>query len=172
MTIASFNVGNDAFQYQDYEYFQWFKAKTPDNLKLIIKWKKLHRINLFDYCKIERDSRRAILDSSINSLITIVFINHLNEPLENPLLDRFVWQAMKKLDNDIANRTNKNPSNINKDYYNGYKTFFGKQYESCKNRIQYTQIPSIRDELIKRRVLDRALWEYGRKSVGLSEREK
>jgi len=51
-----------------------------------------------------------------------------------------------------------------KDYLNGYKQFFNNFYKQIEEEIKgRPSLNGVDEEIIKRRVLDRALWEYGRK---------
>ena len=98
-------------------------------------------------------------------IVTRAFLYHLRYPIEWPILDGLVFRAMKELQLGRKYKTNKNISNWKTDYKNGYKEFFNELFIKNERRINSMDFPNIDGvdrEIIKRRVLDRALWEFGR----------
>lgn len=161
--FTNFGIDLCAFCYNDHEYFDWFKSKkkTIVKFKNILRWKGLlrsHKNNLNFVWQ-----NRKNFDSYTNALVTKVFLKHLYEPKKFPILDRNVWHAMKNLSPKIAESTNKHPSNWRKDYFEGYKKFFDDLYTEMQSKIKCNiKINGVDKEIIKMRILDRALWEYGR----------
>jgi hypothetical protein len=105
------------------------------------------------------------LDRFKNTPVTCAFLHHLDDPIEYPILDTNVFKAMRELDACYNKKTNRNICNWDKDYADGYKEFFQKAYKKHKSEIQSLELPSLKNigrEIIRRRVLDRALWEFGR----------
>lgn len=99
------------------------------------------------------------------SIVTRAFLYHLKDPLKYPILDTNVFKAMRDLDACYKKKTNSNIYNWDKDYMCGYKEFFQKTYKKHKSEIQSLELPLLKNvgrEIIRMRVLDRALWEFGR----------
>jgi len=71
---------------------------------------------------------------------------------------------MRILTPEIANRTPENPNNVQFEahYLGEYQTFFDRLYENERYAIIAPQIDGVDNEIVKRRVLDRALWLYGK----------
>jgi len=67
---------------------------------------------------------------------------------------------MRALNNKIEKKTTSNYSNS--DYENYYKPFFNDKYNSIKSTINAPFIMNVKTEIVKRRILDRALWLYGK----------
>ena len=155
------NVNSWGFRYQDSEYFEWFSAqdKSKEMFLAMLKWKGLNR-------RIEENLAWERWQSGHFEKcqpVTRAFLHHLRAPQEYPLLDRYVWRAMKHLSRETGETTNKNACNWKKDYLDGYKTFFDGLYAESCNDIQCSiKISGVDMGIQKRRILDRALWEYGR----------
>jgi len=86
---------------------------------------------------------------------------------EYPILDSNVFKAMRKLDENYRQMThaNRNSWEWEKDYINGYKRFFQEFYQHHEeeiNDIQIADIPGVNEEIMRRKILDRALWSYGK----------
>lgn len=162
-----------AFIYGDTEYFEWFRHKAKgdcndEHLKSVMQWKGLHRIRKKKF----KDLIKKIWDKGegkINlnkvdsmSIVTRAFLHHLQEPTKYPILDVNVFKAMRELNKGKANKTNKHISNWGKDYEKGYTLFFNNLYNNFPKGIQVPTLDGVLKEITKRRILDRALWEYGR----------
>ena len=174
-----FNINKFAFLYSDYQYFQWFKAKTKrqltyeNHLQNVIRWKGLQRrFRAFKEKWAQWNQKKQEITINEKSwpdnraIVTRAFLSHLNNPTEYPILDKYVFEAMRDLKQKYREGTNKNISDWKKDYEGGYKEFFKEFYEECGEKIDSIKIPCLGDldinkEIIKRRILDRALWEYG-----------
>jgi len=171
-----FEIGKFAFLYGDYEYFQWFRNKTKANLEKVIRWKKLRR-GKPETNDIWSEKRKDLNESAIEKVpgsrvVTRAFLFHLRRPLEYPILDPNVFRAMKEIDEDNEYQTHKNIRDWKIDYLNGYKPFFEDFYRARQRKIRSIEMPSIDgfdEEIIKRRILDRALWEYGRTIAGCGD---
>ncbi|MCK5581436.1 MAG: hypothetical protein KAJ18_09200 [Candidatus Omnitrophica bacterium] len=156
----SFNINRYSFCFNDSEYFNWFADKTEKNLKKIIQWKGLHRVKLYDNRKDFWNGKSIVLGNFNNKkIVTRAFLCHLNDPIEYPILDRFVWKAMRNL---TGNGTNKHFYEWQRDYEKTYIPFFNGLYKEHQKSISYIKLKGINVKIIKRRILDRALWEYGR----------
>ncbi|MFA5239063.1 MAG: hypothetical protein WC476_05055 [Phycisphaerae bacterium] len=148
-----------SFLYCDYEYFAWFGGNPEgieDRFVAIFRWKGLHRAyNPYDVW----GDWNNWDENTINgySLVTRVFLNHLREPIKFPILDKNVWVAAKQLKPDISSRKNY----IEEDY-EAYRSFFNELYRNNKDNINCPAVQNISKKIVKRRVLDRVLWEYGR----------
>ena len=161
-----FEIKKFAFLYGDYAYFRWFKGRTKKDLKNIIIWKGLHRgKGKLNVEKIWDEEKKEININDSFPSVTKAFLHHLKSPLNYPILDKYVFQAMKRLTGNKY-KTNKNISNNwNKDYESSYKQFFNDIYTKYEEEIDSMNLPDldrIDKEIIKRRVLDRALWEFGK----------
>ncbi len=168
ITKMVFQIYKFAFLYGDSEYFEWFKpnSKTKQNFKNVIKWKGLHRRLYGLYAERAWDNWQ---NDTIDSYppVTRAFLHHLRDPIEWPILDRFVFDAMKELQIDSKYKAIEKPSNWKRDYENGYKKFFNEFYAKNEKQFDSMDLPNIDGidrEVIKRRILDRALWEFGRSS--------
>ncbi|MFB0553189.1 MAG: hypothetical protein ACETWQ_07735 [Phycisphaerae bacterium] len=160
-----FNIDTFAFLYGDYEYFQWFKNKTKPNLKSVIKWKGLQRTRLYEKTKNRLKEGKIVSNGKFFESfkpVTRAFLHHLNDPKGYPILDINVFNAMIDLKPEYRNETTKTMCNWVKDYEKGYKLFFEDLYRNNKNAIKAPHLDGIELEIIKRRILDRALWEYGK----------
>jgi len=165
--IGPFNPNFHSFLYGDYEYFAWFATphnqRTMQMFKRVLRWKGLTRgigriggiDNIWagwqandDFANFDNDRR----------LVTRVFLLHLREPTEYPILDKWVWCAYRTLSGEIdqnGRRIVNTPTNWER-HYEGYRAFFNVRYG------EHPQIDGVDEEIIKKRILDRALWEYGR----------
>jgi len=167
--IMDFNINKFAFLYGDYQYFQWFREKTEGHLKSVIKWKRLRKgtpdtNDIWSKKKQDLDED-AIKDIPLSRIVTRAFLFHLKWPTEYPILDSNVFEAMRKLDENYRQMTHANKISWEQDYINGYKRFFQefyKHHEEEINDIRIADIPGVNEEIIRRKILDRALWSYGR----------
>lgn len=157
-----FEINKYAFLCGDYEYFQWFSKKTKETLEKVIKWKKL-RAGKPDINKIWNEKEHDLDENAIKNLrfgiVTRAFLFHLKWPNEFPIFDHNVFKAMTLLENT------KKKNITNKKDYDDYKDFFKKYYEKHKNEIENLNFPDLSGVpkyIIERKVLDRALWEFGR----------
>ena len=158
----SFDIKQFSFCFNDSEYFNWFANPNEGNLKNIIKWKGLNRNNLFDNRNDFWNGQKIFtenLDVENDKIVTNAFIYHLSAPLEFPIIDQFAWKAMRKLK---RNNTNKYFYKWDRDYLEIYIPFFNELYKKHKYEIKHIKIKGVKAEIIKRRMLDRAIWEYGR----------
>jgi len=160
----NFEIKKFAFLYGDYEYFQWFSNKTKENLEKVIKWKRLRRgkpnTNRIWDAKRKDLIDKNILENSKFGVVTRAFLLHLKLPTQYPIFDSNVFKAMFK----IKNNKDKKTITSMKDY-DKYKEFFNKYYEEHKEEIANLNIPDLSNipkEIIERKFLDRALWEFGR----------
>lgn len=169
-----FDISKFAFMYNDYEYFEWFKAKsrgqlTKKHFKDAVKWKRLRRgqPKKDDLEKIWKRWKKLdvrAIEKLPFSIKARVLLLHLKKPTKYPIIDNNVFKAMRTLNSEYKKRTNNNIGKWEKDY-NAYKAFFEETYENYKKEISSIKVPSLGDvdkEIIKRRILDRALWEFGR----------
>jgi len=175
-----FNIDRFAFLYGDYQYFQWFKNKTKPNLREALRWKGLNRVGNDKIEKILKrvwDSKnKKIITNNLQFLergpVTCAFLHHLEEPTKYPILDKNVFTGMRELNPEYERKTNTNISNWETDYIKGYKAFFENFYRQHKKEIHSIKIPfldGIEREIIRRKILDRALWEYGKMLLGKQE---
>jgi len=162
-----FEIKKFAFLYGDSEYFLWFKSdpknKNEENFKKVIKWKGLHRGGPPRVERLWHNWQNNTID--FYPPVTRAFLNHLRKPIEWPILDKNVFNAKKELPMGRKYKTNNTICKWEKDYENGYKKFFNKFYAENEKQIDSMDLPDIDGidrEIIKRRVLDRALWEFGR----------
>ncbi len=159
------NINQWAFKYQDSEYFEWFSMKEKNReieiFRKMLKWKGL--IRKINAEKAWDDWKR---DKYFNKypLVTTVFLKHLKAPEQFPILDKNVWKAFREIVGEINGRKIvKKPTDWERHYLKGYKKFFDELYEEKQNEIKCDIIINGVDaEIIKKRILDRALWEYGR----------
>jgi len=162
-----FEIKKFAFLYGDSEYFLWFqfdpKNKNEENFKKVMKWKGLHRGGSPHVERLWHDWQNKTID--FYPPVTRAFLHHLRNPIEWPILDKNVFNAIKKLQPDSEYEAIERPSNWDRDYEKGYKKFFNEFYAENGKQIDSMDLPNIDGidgEIIKRRVLDRALWEFGR----------
>lgn len=163
----NFDITEWSFSYQDYEYFEWLRNPSFDSFKNVIRWKglnrrgQLHTSSLKNFWKADQiDLDRA----DILPLVSRAFLYHLSYPAKYPIIDRNVWTAMRDIYPDIAAKTkNITCRTWDKDYIGTYKAFFARFYRQNRANIKCERIPGIKQDLVKMRVLDRALWEYGRR---------
>ncbi len=160
-----------AFIFSDYDYFKWFGERTRGNLIRVIKWKRLRRAkptpenidalwneNNHDIDENETERRPF-------SIVTRAFLFHLKWPIEYPILDSNTFKAMRILDENYNYQRHANITNWEQDYMRGYRQFFQEFYQDHQEEINNIEIPHINGvnkEIIKRKILDRALWAYGR----------
>jgi len=155
-----FDLNMEAFFYNDSEYFNWFTEQNEENLEKIIRWKGLNRNNLFDRRNDFGNGENIVIDN-INDygIVTKAFLYHLYRPKKYPILDRFVWKAMRNLN---GNGINMHYYQWQRDYLDIYVPFFNGFYQDHVHLINCPQVNGVDIEIVKRRMLDRALWEYGR----------
>jgi len=170
--FQEFDIRLHSFLYCDYEYFAWFA--TPDNdrtmemFERVLRWKRLTRgigaiggvANI--WARWQANDNFANLGDP--RLVTRVFLLHLRSPIEYPIFDTNVWKAMRTLAPQIAQRTpeNSRDAQFEEDYINEYIPFFTEQYMDVPADIVLPPVNRVDPEIIRRRILDRALWEYGR----------
>ena len=156
------DINQWAFKYHDSEYLEWFssKRKTKEIFYKMLKWKLLHRRINKD--KAWKNWKKGNFDSY--KLVTKAFLHHLKCPENYPILDKNVWGAFREIKGGINGRKIvKKPTNWENHYINGYKNFFDELYREIEDKIKSTyEIKGVNIEIIKRRILDQALWEYGR----------
>lgn len=154
-----FDLNMAAFFYNDSEYFNWFAEPNEENLEKIIRWKRLNRNNLFDERNNFWNGESIVIDNLNNySIVTRAFLCHLYDPIEYPILDPCVWKAMRNLE---GNGINQNFNEWEGDYLGIYVPFFNNRYKE-QDLINCPQVDGVDIEIVRRRMLDRALWEYGR----------
>jgi len=164
--FQQFDIRLHSFLYNDYEYFAWFAGMDnpqgrQDRFLAVYRWKRLYRAH-YDPHEVWNDWENWN-DETIQeySLVTRVFLKHLRDPRRWPLFDINVWKAMRRIDEGIANQVNVNYQDS--DYEEFYLPFFDDLYAQPDNDFgQPPQIDGVDEEIIKKRILDRALWEYGR----------
>ena len=163
------NTNSYCFVFGDLRYFDWFKNgehfedNKVERFRNVLVWKRL-----IYYTSNNRlgntwnDSQIANLDAY--PVVARAFLNHLREPLTFPIFDKHVWRAMRVLTPEIANFTPDDPKNVQfEEHYLGeYQSFFDRLYENESDIIIAPQIDGVDNEIVKRRVLDRALWLYGK----------
>jgi hypothetical protein len=160
--FENFNVQQHGFLYVDSEYFRWFANNEENRTELMFRemllWKGLtYYVNNNRFVEIWNNFNNQLLDGY--PVVTRVFLNHLHEPTIYPILDKNVWQAMINING--INGLPELPASWEEHYQNHYRNFFNVQYQQI-NGIDFPQINGVDEEIVKRRVLDRALWEYGR----------
>jgi len=169
------DINKFAFLYNDYEYFQWFrknKNRTDDDLVKVLKWKRLNRMDKEKFKKILKnmwDDKNKTINmqnaQQANGVVTKAFLYHLHKPLQYPILDSNVFRAMKDIDKRNIYNTNNSINKWQRDYEQGYRMFFEELYRKNKKAIEAMKVPrldGVEPEIVKRRILDRALWEFGR----------
>ncbi len=162
------NIYSYSFLYQDVAYFDWFKEGNHvrndeiERFRAIIIWKRLPiYAQHAQLIKIWKNFQRGQINKY--PLVTRVFLKHLRYPKEYPIFDKYVWNAMRKLRQDVVQRTPENSQKAQDGHYeNEYMPFFNQLYTDNKDNIVCPQIDGVCEEIVKRRVFDRALWEYGR----------
>ena len=166
--FGQFNIQSYSFLYQDVAYFDWFKQGNHvrnnelERFRAILIWKRLP--------KYAEEGQLNNIWNNFNDnnleqypLVTRVFLEHLHQPTKFPIFDDNVWKAMRTLRPDIAQRTPVNSQDAQyNDYINEYQPFFNELYADNENDIACPQIDGVDAEIVKRRVVDRALFEYGR----------
>lgn len=118
-----------SFYYNDWKYFEWFRNKNEENFNAIIKWKGLNRVSQRLNMTFHNIWQQGVFNEEyVNNLTLVsrVFFLHLNNPNEYPLIDRYVWWALKGLRPEIQ-RT-KLPSKWEEDYLDDYLPFFQRIY--------------------------------------------
>lgn len=151
-----------SFYYSDGEYFEWFRNPNEENFDAIVKWKRLNRISGRFNIEFDNIWQEGVFNEEfVNNLelVSRVFLLHLNNPNEYPLFDRYVWWALRTIQNN--NALPKNTNSWTK-YIRIYKPFFEDMFNLHQNNIQIPEIDNVNTETVKRRIVDRALWEYGR----------
>lgn len=153
-----------AFYYSDYEYFQWFRKKNAQNYKRVVTWKGLYRNpdirGLYEYIWPDGEFCEQYVADNFRTPVTRAFICHLERPLECPILDVNVWTAMRDLDDNAADLPQK-PATWQ--HYDRYRNFFGGHLAAHANDIPVAPIiQGLAEEHLRHRMVDRALWEYGR----------
>jgi hypothetical protein len=168
-----FEIATWAFMFNDYPYFQWFRKRTRTNLNRVIKWKRLRRAqptpNEID--AVWNENNHDLDENQIEqlpfSMVARAFLFHLKRPILYPILDSNAFRAMRKLSENYREITHAHRNNWEwePDYTNGYRQFFQEFYQDHKQEINAIQVPHIQginEEIIRRRILDRAVWAYGR----------
>jgi len=169
-----FNFEEFGFIYADCPYFNWFRQGTEDTLRAVWIWKGLHRAatRLGDGgIPLERiwNGQKLVVHGldTFNGVVTRAFLHHLHRPVQFPILDRYVWLAMRQMKPEWGRL----PKALDgRDHYDRYYTryyipFFDGLYENCSREIDNMNVPQIAGvdpEIVRRRVLDRALWTYGK----------
>jgi hypothetical protein len=167
------NINAYGFVFGDLKYFDWFKSREhfEDNeinrFRNALVWKRLIYYAGDDNF---RQTWRDFQSGQFNAypVVSRAFLNHLKNPLTFPIFDKHVWKAMRMLNPDIANRTPENPKDIEFEphYLREYQAFFNHLYEENNNNFNAPQISGVDEQIVKRRVLDRALWLYGKILTG------
>jgi hypothetical protein len=166
-----FNFEDFGFIYPDYPYFHWFRQRTEDTLRAVWQWKGLHygRAQLGDggipLGRIWNGQELVVqgLDN-FNGVVTRAFLHHLHEPVKFPILDRYVWAAMRRM-RPALGRLPQTPTHWDNHYRRYYIPFFNDLYQKHGRQIGIMNVPQIDGvdhEIVRRRVLDRALWTYGK----------
>jgi len=163
------NINSYGFVFGDLKYFDWFKngEHFEDNeierFRNALVWKRLiyYTSNNRLY-NTWNDYQIGNLDAY--PVVTRAFLNHLRDPIRFAIFDKHVWKAMRILTTEIANCIPENPNNVQFEthYLGEYQTFFDHLYENERYAIITPQIDGVDNEIVKRRVLDRALWLYGK----------
>ena len=166
-----------AFLYTDYDYFVWFAQRTQDNLNNVLSWKRLRagRRNINNIVNLwnEEHHRLNLNLPEVEELAVTsrAFLYHLNDPSNYPIFDSNVHRAMRKLNQYYLQKTpvgfNRNDDYTWEHYTDYYRDAFNNLYNEQQNQLVPVELPEINGieqldvELIKRRMLDRALWAYG-----------
>jgi len=165
------NINSYGLIFGDLKYFDWFKTGRhfEDNKKRrfrnVLIWKGL--IYYVKNGKVKEKIWKDFQNGQIDKypIVTQAFLKHLSCPIQFPILDKHVWRAMRDLRPEISERVpispEKNDFDFDEHYLKIYGTFFNK-LRNKKNGINYTQIDDVDDEIVKGRILDRALWLYGK----------
>lgn len=157
--MCDFNVNLFSFYYSDFEYFEWFRNRNQMNFNKIIVWKKLHRRNrpTYNYTWINSNFQPNYVNGFPS--VTRAFLNHLNSPITFPIFDRNVWKAMI-----IITGNNQLPVSTGRweHYEQVYMPFFNDLYNTHQNDTQVPNIDGVDIEIVQRRIIDRALFEFGR----------
>lgn len=163
------NINSYGFVFGDLKYFDWFKNGEHfedceiERFRNTLVWKRLIQYasnnRLYDTWN---DYQIGNLDAY--PVITRAFLNHLRNPTRFAIFDKHVWKATRDLNPEIANRTPENPNNVQFEahYWVEYQAFFDHLYENERHNIIAPQIDGVDNEIVKRRVLDRSLWLYGK----------
>ncbi len=154
-------INRYSFCYNDSEYWNWFGTeKNALSFGQIIKWKGLHRRkDPLQYQKIWVNGVFHENYVKSFSLVTRAFLYHLDKPQEYPIFDRLVWLVMRK--QDQSNNLPKHTEDWNK-YIKHYVPFFNDLFSRNKMNIHIHKIDNVDIEIVKRRMIDRALWEFSR----------
>lgn len=166
--FLQFNLDLHSFLYCDYKYFAWFAQVDNDNdeaerFRAILEWKGLIYYLQEAYFQTIWDYFNAGYVDGYR-IVTRVFLKHLQEPTEYPIFDQNVWRAMRNLNHNMPENTpeNANGADFEAHYMRIYVPFFEHRFQANENNIICPQIEGVAPGIVKRRMLDRALWEYGR----------
>jgi hypothetical protein len=162
------NINSYGFVFGDLKYFDWFKNrehfedKEIERFRNALVWKRLIHYTTNDTLgKTWHDYQIGNLDDY--PVVTRAFLKHLRDPIKYPIFDKNVWKAMRTLRPHIARRTPENSQQAQYGHYeNEYMPFFNRLYVNNENDIICPPIDGVDEGIVKRRVLDRALWTYGR----------
>lgn len=162
--MDNINIPFYAFIYGDYEYFQWFREKNAQNYQRVVKWKGLYRNpgirGLYEDIWPNGEFCEQYVTENFHTPVTRAFICHLERPLEYPILDMNVWTAMRDLDANAADLP-RGPATWQ--HYDLYRNFFHGFLVAHANDIPVAPIiQGLGEEHLTHRMVDRALWEYGR----------
>jgi len=161
-------VSLHSFLYSDYEYFAWFATprddRTQEMFRRVLRWKGLTRaigrMGGVDHIWNRWSANDDFADFDNRRLVTRAFLLHLRAPCTYPILDTNVWRARCRMHPDAGL-----PAHFHRwdeHYIHGYAPFFNQLYQEVHQHIVCPQIDGVDEEIVKRRVLDRALWEFGR----------
>ena len=135
-----------AFLYGDCEYFQWFVKKTKENLKNVIKWKKLRRGNP-NIDTIWSEQKQDLDENAITNLrfgiVTRAFLFHLKWPTKYPIFDTSVFRAMKKIKGEMPK--DKNIYIKDEEDCRRYREFFNKYFQDNEGEITSKNFPILMD---------------------------
>jgi hypothetical protein len=171
-----FNFEEFGFIYADFPYFNWFRQRTERTLRAVWQWKGLNwgPTRLGDGgIPLERiwNGQGLVVDGFDGlPLVTRAFLHHLHDPVPFPILDKYVWVAMRQM-KPVGGRLPRTPAHWENHYRKYYIPFFGDLYQERGREIDSMNVPQIGavdDEIVRRRVLDRALWTYGKIIEGKS----
>ncbi|MBN1360385.1 MAG: hypothetical protein JW993_07330 [Sedimentisphaerales bacterium] len=159
-----FNVQKLAFLYGDHQYFAWFQNPAEHTLRAVLRWKGLNRTPIWKRLN-EIWNRNRLVVGAFDRFppVTRAFLYHLHEPLEFPILDKYVWLAMRQMAPEPLGRLPMNPDHWEDHYRRRYIPFFNRLLD--EHGIEIMNVPQIDDvdvAIVRRRVLDRALWTYGK----------
>lgn len=167
--FQEFDIRLHSFLYCDYEYFAWFAIpdndRTMEMFRRVLRWKRLtRRIGAIGGVANIWIRWQANDDFADLTLVTRVFLLHLRNPVDYAIFDTNVWKAMRTLEPQIAHRTpeDSRDAQFEEHYINEYLPFFATRYDDFPADIGWPPVNGVDPEIIKRRILDRALWEYGR----------